>query len=133
MGTVLAMFFRCFVCNIPAYAAPPPSFFQYFSIVRFLVSVGVKHIRGQRYASIFQQRTYIGVNNNCRCPCRTILPKRFLFFVHFLFTLYMMYWIRMTNNNTIASETTRMSNKSTIIIDFHPFLVRRRCILDKPL
>lgn len=102
-------FFRCFVCNIPAYAAPPPSVFQYFSIVRFLVSAGV--------------------NNNCRCPCRTIFPKRFLFFVHFLFTLYMMYWIRMTNNNTIASETTRMSNKLTIIIDFHPSLLGLQRIL----
>lgn len=129
MGTVLAIFFRCFVCNIPTYATPPPSVFQYFSIVRFLVSVGVKHIRGQRYASIFQQRTYIGVNNNCRCPCRTILPKRFLFFVHFIFTLYMMYWIRMINDNTIKNETIIMSNKLTIIIALHPSLLGLQRIL----
>lgn len=37
----------------------------------------------------------------------------------------------MINDNTIKSETIRMSNKSTIIIDFHPFLVRRRYILNK--
>ena len=34
MGTVLAMFFRCFVCNIPAYAAQIPSVF-YDAVMTF--------------------------------------------------------------------------------------------------
>lgn len=129
MGTVLAMFFRCFVCNIPARGTLLPCVTDgIFNAVHYpgfsvVIAAFFEAFREAHEAfSLFQDSKGFSV-----------LQKIFLFSIHFPFILNIIYWIIKIIPNTIKNETVRISNKSTIIIDFHPFLVRRRCILDKPL
>lgn len=61
--------------------------------------------------------------------CFPVFVKSFLFSIHFSFILNIIYWIIKIIPNTIKTETVIISNKSIIIIYYHPFLVHRRCIL----